>query len=148
MEMKVTLHDRKPVTNQDGHTLRELVGIPSMNVNKYSVAHIVAPAGSSGTTRQNQFDEILLGIAGRGAVQLDHATHDLGPKELLLLPAGTRYTLVASGDGPWELWAICVPAFRPEWSQEGGGRRDWRDYQVPRGADRLRELKSRQDESG
>lgn len=137
--MKITLADRNAFTAEDGHSVREMIGLPTMNVNKYSVAHIVAPAGSTGITRENQFDEVLIVISGRGSAKLDHAEYELGPKELLMLPAGSRYTVTASHDGPLEMWALCVPAFRPEMSQQGGStRRNWRDYQVPRGADRLR----------
>ncbi|MCB0076749.1 MAG: AraC family ligand binding domain-containing protein [Anaerolineales bacterium] len=136
--MKITLADRSAFTADDGHRVREMVGLPTMNVEKYSVAHVVAPAGSTGTTRVNQFDEILLVIAGRGTATLDHAEYELGPNDLLLLPAGTRYTVSADAAAPLEMWALCVPAFRPEWSQQGSARRDWRDYQTPRGADRLR----------
>jgi mannose-6-phosphate isomerase-like protein (cupin superfamily) len=139
--MKITLEERHITNSAEGHQLRELVGLATMNITKYSVAHIVAEASSKGSSRQNQFDEILIGISGRGTVQLEYVKHTIGPKELVLLPAGTRYSIDADSAGDLELWAICVPAFRPEWSNTGTAKRDWRDYQVPRGADRLREVR-------
>lgn len=127
----------------DGHVIRELVGLLSMNVTKYSVAHIVAPAGSVGQTRQNQFDEIMIVIRGEGMAKLDHVTESLHPQDLLLLPSGTRYTIEAGAEADLEMWAICVPAYRPEWSQTGSAKRNWRDYQVPRGSERLRMISER-----
>ncbi len=140
--MKISVSDRSPMSEgPDGHVVRELLGMSSMNVSKYSVAHIVAQAGSHGVSRQNQFDEILIVIKGRGTVQQDYVTHELEPTDVLLLPSGTRYSIDAGADEDFEMWAICVPAFRPEWSNTGSAKRDWREYQVPRGADRLREMR-------
>ncbi len=136
--MKITLEDRSPSTAPDGHQIAEMLGLGSMNIAKFSVAHIVAPAGSHGATRENQFDEIILVIAGLGVARQDYVTHDLAPKDVLLLPTGTRYAIDPTGDEALEFWAVCVPAFRPEWSNANAAKRDWRDYQTPRGAERLR----------
>jgi mannose-6-phosphate isomerase-like protein (cupin superfamily) len=136
--MKLRPADRSPITGPDGHVVREIAGLTSLNLSKYSVAHIVAPARSRGVPRENQFDEIVIGISGRGLARRDHVTDELGPTDVLLLPAGTRYSIDASDEEDFEFWAVCVPAFRPEWSSVGTTKRDWRDYQTPRGADRLR----------
>ncbi len=136
--MKITLADRSAITGPEGHTVREVVGLTTMNLAKYSVAHIVAPAGAPGTPRQNQFDEIVIGIRGSGLVRREYVTDQVGPQDLVLLTSGTQYTIEASGTEDFEFWAICVPAFRPEWSNVGTTKRDWRDYQTPRGIDRLR----------
>ena len=136
--MKLNPSNRTPSTTPDGHLIRELIGIGSMNVSKYSVAHIVAPAGSVGVTRQNQFDEIIIVIKGRGIAQRAYAKDDIGPNDVLLLPAGIRYSIEAGPDEELEFWALCVPAFRPEWSKTGEVSQDWRDYQVARGNARLR----------
>lgn len=143
--MKFNPSDRSATTAPDGHLIRELLGMATMNITKYSVAHIVAPAGSRGMTRENQFDEILIVIQGRGSARRDYSTDELGPNDVLLLPAGTRYAIDAEPEEELHMWAICVPAFRPEWSNSGSVKRDWRDYQVPRGAARLRP--NRDDES-
>ncbi len=136
--MKSNPADRQPMTTPDGHRISEVVGLESLNVSKYSVAQVVAPAGSRGITRQNQFDEILIVSRGRGVARRDYATDELGPNDVLLLPAGTSYAIDVEEGEDLEMWALCVPAFRPEWSNAGPAKRDWRDYQVPRGADRLR----------
>lgn len=135
--MKLNPTERSPIEAPDGHLIREVLGLATMNITKYSVAHIVAPARSQGITRQNQFDEILIVVKGRGVARGDYSSDELGPNDVLLLPAGTRYALDV-GEEEMELWAICVPAFRPEWSNAGTVKRDWRDYEVPRGAARLR----------
>ncbi len=136
--MKISPLDRTPLTAPDGHLIRELVGLGSMNVSKYSLAHIVAPAGSVGVTRQNQFDEIMIVIKGKAIAEREYIKDDLGPNDVLMLPAGTRYTIKVGPDQDLEFWALCVPAFRAEWSKTGEVSRDWRDHQVPRGKARLR----------
>jgi mannose-6-phosphate isomerase-like protein (cupin superfamily) len=136
--MKISPEDRNPSTAPDGHIKKEMLGLGTLNITKYSVAHIVAPAGSRGMTRQNQFDEIIIVISGRGTAHRDYVTDELGPEDVLLLPAGTRYSIEADLGEDLVFWAVCVPAYRPEWSNAGEARRDWRDYQVPRGSDRLR----------
>jgi mannose-6-phosphate isomerase-like protein (cupin superfamily) len=141
--MKLNPSDRTPVTGPDGHSVREVVGLNTMNLAKYSVAHVVVPAGSQGETRVNQFDEVMIVIKGRGTARRDHARDELGPEDVLLLPNGTRYAIDAAPDSDLELWAICVPAFRPEWTNVGTRKMDWRDYQTPRGSDRLREIQER-----
>ena len=136
--MKISPSNRTPSKAPDGHLVRELIGLSSMNVSKYSIAHIVAPAGSVGITRQNQFDEVMIVIKGKGVAEREYVKDDLVPNDLLMLPAGTRYTIKAGPDEDLEFWALCVPAFRPEWSKTGEVSRDWRDHQVPRGNARLR----------
>ncbi|HBY94721.1 MAG TPA: hypothetical protein DEP84_12305 [Chloroflexi bacterium] len=122
----------------DGHRITEVLGMATTNTSRYSVAYIVAPPQSRGEARQNQFDEILIVEEGHATVVQDHVRQIVGPRDVMLLPAGTGYWL-ETGDETLRFWAICVPAFRPEWSQIGETpRRDWRDYQTPRGADRLR----------
>ncbi len=136
--MKISSGDRSAFTAPDGHIIKEFLGLASMNISKYSVAHITAPAGSRGAPRQNQFDEIMIVVKGKGVARRDYVSDELAPQDVLLIPSGTRYSIDAHDDEDLELWAICVPAFRPEWSNNGPAKRDWRDYQVPRGAARLR----------
>lgn len=136
--MKIRADDRTPITGPDGHQIREILGFATLNIEKYSLAHVIVPAGSEGQQRTNSFDEFIIVIEGQGSARLDFVTHDLAAGDVLLLPAGTRYAFDASTEGDLKLWAVCVPAFRPEQSNMGA-RRDWREYQVPRGADRLRE---------
>ncbi|MDQ4076946.1 MAG: hypothetical protein M3220_11955 [Chloroflexota bacterium] len=144
--MKITLDDRKATATPEGHLVREMLGLETMNVSKYSVAHIVAEAGSRDITRENQFDEILLVIKGHGTVRQDYVDEEIGPKDVVLLPAGTRYAIEAQEEEDLELWAICVPAYRAEWSNAGSAKRDWREYQVPRGAERLRSIQKRNED--
>lgn len=136
--MKLNPSNRTPSTTPDGHLIRELIGLGSMNVSKYSIAHIIAPAGSVGITRQNQFDEVMIVVKGTGVAERGYINDDLAPNDVLLLPAGTRYSIKVGPDEDLEFWALCVPAFRPEWSKTGEVSRDWRDHQVPRGNARLR----------
>lgn len=137
--MKFSLQEAEHTTAPDGHGIAELVGLSATNSSRYSVAHVVAPAGSRGATRRNRFDEIIIVKSGTGSVIGDYGADAVAPDDIVLLPAGTNYAIEADTDGDLSFWAICVPAFRPEWSETSGAKsRDWRDYQVPRGTERLR----------
>jgi mannose-6-phosphate isomerase-like protein (cupin superfamily) len=136
--MKFSVNEAQGFTAVDGHQITELIGLKSTNTSRYSVARIVAPAGSRATPRQNQFDEIVIVESGQGVIQQDFTSDAVGPQDVVLLPAGSRYWLEAAPEADVVFWAICVPAYRPELSREGQNKYDWRDYQTPRGADRLR----------
>lgn len=141
--MKIPLRETEEITGPDGHGISELIGLSATNTSRYSVAHMVAPAGSRGTTRRNRFDEILIVKSGTGSIIGDYGGEAIGPDDVVLLPAGTTYAIEANSDSDLTVWAICVPAFRPEWSETGSAKsRDWRDYQVPRGTERLRPSES------
>lgn len=136
--MKFTLQKSEDVVASDGHVIAELIGLSATNTSRYSVAHVVAPAGTRSATRRNRFDEIIIVESGTGTLVRDYESDALEPQNVALLPAGTNYSIEADGDEALSFWAICVPAFREEWSETGARTRDWRDYQVPRGTERLR----------
>lgn len=136
--MKFTLQESEAVVGPDGHTAAEMIGLATTNTSRYSVAHIVAPAGSRGTTRRNRFDEIIIVESGQGQLIREYGGEALEPRDVVMLPAGTTYAIEVNADEDLTFWAVCVPAFRPEWSDTGVKSRDWRDYQVPRGTERLR----------
>lgn len=135
--MKRNPAEQTGVERPDGHRVVEVLGLTATNTSRYSVAFHEAPARSRSVARQNQFDEIVIVEGGEGDLVQDHTRESIRARDVILLTAGTRYWF-ESGDEGLRFWTVCVPAFRPEWSQVGETRRDWRDFQTPRGADRLR----------
>ncbi|GEM_PF-5040944 len=136
--MKLTLGEGHQVKTEDGHTVVELIGRQATNTPHYSVAHITVPAGTRSQARRNRFDEVLIVEMGHGLLTARETAYTLEPRAVVWLPAGTQYTVEANQTGDLALWAICVPAFRPEWSSTGEAAVDWRAYRVPKGIDRLR----------
>lgn len=136
--MKFTLADAEQLGTPDDHTIAELVGVRATDTSRYSVSHVVAPAGSRGALRRNQFDTIIIVESGTGTVVRSYDRDTIEARDVVLLPAGTDYTIEADEDEALVFWSICVPAFRAEWSEAGRSSRDWRAYQVPRGSERLR----------
>jgi len=130
------------VTGPDGHQVTEVLGQRSTGTERYSVAHVVVPASSKGTTRRNRFDEILLVIQGNGVVEEGGQEVSVGVGDVVHLPARTAYATHNPNDEPLVFWAVCVPAFRPEWSNTVTAGQDWRSREMPRGADRLRLARS------
>nr|WP_290665532.1 hypothetical protein [Ardenticatena sp.] len=136
--MKRSLHEQAPIENSDGHRVVELIGLASTNTSRYSVAHITAPAGTRGQPRTNRFDELLIVKAGHGSIEMAFTRYDVAPDDVVLIPAGTRYAIHTAEESDLVVWAVCIPAYRPEWSQVGEPKMNWRNYQVPRGVNRLR----------
>lgn len=139
--MKLTVQNGYRTETPDGHTVVELIGRMATGTAQYSVAHVTVPAGARGAPRRNRFDEVLIVESGTGVLTANDTAYSLEPQAVIWLPAGTRYAVEANEKEDLTAWAICVPAFRPEWSTTGNAPLDWRAYQVPRGIDRLRPRK-------
>ncbi|MDQ7028537.1 MAG: hypothetical protein Q9O62_01515 [Ardenticatenia bacterium] len=136
--MKCTVGEGYRTKTEDGHIVVELIGLQATNTPHYSVAHITVPAGTRSVVRRNRFDEVLIVESGRGLVTAQEEEYTVEPRAVVWLPAGTQYTVEAHQAEDLTVWAICVPAFRPEWSTTGKATVDWRAYRVPQGIERLR----------
>jgi len=54
----------------------------------------LAPGGSVGRHRQQEFPELVIGIAGDGEASVDGVKHHLGPLSALFLPLGAVLEIV------------------------------------------------------
>ncbi len=136
--MRYSVDFSRAITGPDGHQITEVLGLRTTDTERYSVAHVVVPASSKGTTRTNRFDEVLLIIQGNGVIEEGGRQFPVSAGDVFHLPARMAYATHNPNDEPLAFWAICVPAFRPEWSVSSDASTDWRSREMPRGADRLR----------
>jgi quercetin dioxygenase-like cupin family protein len=58
------------------------------------LACVLAPGGSVGAHRQEEFPEIVIGVSGDGAATVDGEPHELGPGDVVHLPLGSVLALV------------------------------------------------------
>ncbi|HTQ00426.1 MAG TPA: cupin domain-containing protein [Casimicrobiaceae bacterium] len=81
-----------------------------------SIARARVAAGA--TTRWHRLDGVVERYAiveGRGRVEIgDAAPEDVGPGDVVLVPAGCRQRIANTGGVDLVFLAICTPRFRPE----------------------------------
>lgn len=107
------LHRRDPareLITPDGSRISELLGRVTTGDPAMSVARIVMPPDQGQPLRRNNFDELLIVVAGSCTVDLPQGALELLPDDVLELPAGTAYAERGGPDGCLA-WAICTPAF-------------------------------------
>jgi len=79
-----------------------------------SIALIDVPADASHPLAYSRrSDKYYFVVTGRVSFTVDNSTDELGPSDLLVLPAGTRFAYRAIGDAA-QLLLVHTPAFDPD----------------------------------
>lgn len=73
------------------------------------VVMTIPPGGEIGDEVHPDTDQVLVFIDGRAEAQLDGASRDVGPNDLVFVRAGTRHNFVNRGDAPLRLITIYAP---------------------------------------
>lgn len=88
-----------------------------------SIARARVPAG--GVTRWHRLAGIAeryVIVAGKGRAEVgDLAPQDVGPGDVVLIPAGMRQRIANTGDGDLVFLAICTPRFTRDAYEYPGG---------------------------
>ncbi len=108
------LTDRVRVPVPGGKTIEEIFGRMASGGDRFSLAHMVAPAGWSEPRQKPEFGELTLVVRGRMRLELDGETLELGPGEALWLEPGHAVRYSNPGTEESEYYALCLPAFTPE----------------------------------
>jgi len=80
-----------------------------------SIARVRVETGV--TTRLHRLRDITeryLILSGRGRVEVDGRSRDVGPGDRVLIPPGTSQRITNTGDKDLGFLAVCTPRFRPE----------------------------------
>jgi mannose-6-phosphate isomerase-like protein (cupin superfamily) len=98
--------DAQPFTTKDGSTIRELA-----HTEAQSLAEATLMPGQ-GTERHYhaRSEELYFFLEGGGELELDGETRLVGPGDAVLIPPGTRHSLVAGKSGA-RLLCCCAPAY-------------------------------------
>ncbi len=96
----------EPFTTKDGSTIREYLHTPAQ-----SLAEATLEPGQSTERHYHRLsEEIYLIVDGGGRLEVDGVERDVRAGDAILIPPGSRHTLLAGQDGT-RLLCCCVPAY-------------------------------------
>jgi quercetin dioxygenase-like cupin family protein len=79
---------------------------PSRGARETCVWRLVLAPGAPGAVHSVDREEIFVGLSGRASATLDGVTHDLGPGDTLIVPAGHAFALANPTGEPFEALAV------------------------------------------
>jgi mannose-6-phosphate isomerase-like protein (cupin superfamily) len=114
--MDIQQLDRVPAfITKDGSEIRELLAYRNSCIRRQSLAEARVPVGGSTAPHYHpQTEEIYFILEGRGRMQLDDQTRDVGPGDAIAIPPGSRHQITNTGDAPLRLLCCCTPAYEHE----------------------------------
>jgi mannose-6-phosphate isomerase-like protein (cupin superfamily) len=114
--MDIQQLDRVPAfITKDGSEIRELLAYRNSCIRRQSLAEARVPVGGSTAPHYHpQTEEIYFILEGRGRMQLDDQTRDVGHGDAIAIPPGSRHQITNTGDVPLRLLCCCAPAYEHE----------------------------------
>ena len=107
------LAQQTPFTTKDGSTIRSILDRTNAPVQKQSLAEATVP--SNGATQRHYHklsEEFYFILAGRGQMEIDGESRDVGPGDAILIPAGAWHTIAAIE--PLRFLCCCAPPYSHE----------------------------------
>jgi len=107
------LAEQTPFITKDGSKIRSILDLSNAPVAKQSLAEASLPGGSS-TDRHwhGESEEIYFILEGRGLMEIDGDTRDVGPGDAVLIPPGAWHQIIAAE--PLRFLCCCAPPYRHE----------------------------------
>ena len=100
---------------EDGKTIDEHFRVLHTQQDAFSLAHMFAPPAWREPAQVADFDEVVIVVRGKLAIEADGEHMEVVPGETCMVGRGTRVIYRnASLDEQCEYWSLCMPAFRPE----------------------------------
>jgi mannose-6-phosphate isomerase-like protein (cupin superfamily) len=107
------LEHRQQFVTADGSLIRELVGIPSGNAERQSVAEAtVPPGGETAEHYHRTTEEVYLFTSGQGRMRLGDEEAEVRAGDTVVIPPGVRHKLWNEGSQPLVLLCCCAPPYR------------------------------------
>ncbi|RPJ34758.1 MAG: cupin domain-containing protein [Verrucomicrobiaceae bacterium] len=104
---------QKPFTTKDGSTIRSLLDLSNAPVANQSLAEATLPAGGQTQRHYHKLsEEIYYLLAGRGVMEIDGESREVGPGDAILIPAGAWHQIRATG--PLQFLCCCAPPYAHE----------------------------------
>jgi mannose-6-phosphate isomerase-like protein (cupin superfamily) len=98
-----------------GETIWEISGRAVGGTTQHSVAHVTIDPGKGSLLHFHpNAEESFYILSGAAKMVIDGESRQLGPGQLVAIPAGRAHQILNAGECPLEFLAICVPAWRPE----------------------------------
>jgi mannose-6-phosphate isomerase-like protein (cupin superfamily) len=106
------LDDAEPFRTLDGSMIREWVHPRQGGVEAQSIAEATVAAGAR-TERHHhrRTEEVYLGLAGVGSVDVDGVSHRLEPGVAVVIGRGAPHHVVAGDGADLVFLCVCAPAY-------------------------------------
>lgn len=107
------LSQQKPFTTKDGSTIRSILDSTNAAVQNQSLAEATLPAdGATDRHWHRDSEELYFILEGRGRMEIDGETQDVGVGDAILIPPGTWHQITAHE--PLRFLCCCAPPYRHE----------------------------------
>lgn len=104
------LENQSPFTTKDGSTIRSILDRTNAPVEKQSLAEATMKPGQSTDRHYHKLcEEFYFLLEGTARMEIDGATHDVGPGDAILIPAGARHQITAFS--PLRFLCCCAPPY-------------------------------------
>lgn len=111
----VNLADAPPFTTKDGSEIRELLAHRNSGIRNQSLAEARLPVGGVTTRhRHPRAEEIYYVLEGRGAMEIDGETREIGPGDAVAIPPGARHQIATLGEVALRFLCCCAPGYEHE----------------------------------
>jgi mannose-6-phosphate isomerase-like protein (cupin superfamily) len=113
--VEIRSRDRaEPFTTKDGSTIRELLGLTTAPVRSQSLAEAtLAPGQATERHYHAASEEFYYVLDGEGEMEIDGERAHIGPGDAIVIPAGARHRIAASG-AELRFLCCCAPPYRHE----------------------------------
>jgi mannose-6-phosphate isomerase-like protein (cupin superfamily) len=105
---------QRPFTTKDGSTIRSILDRTNAPVQNQSLAEARVPVGQP-TQRHyhRQSEEFYFILEGRGVMEIDGETREVGPGDAILIPTGAWHTITAH-EAELRFLCCCAPPYAHE----------------------------------
>jgi mannose-6-phosphate isomerase-like protein (cupin superfamily) len=109
----LNLEAQPPFTTKDGSTIRSILDRTNAPVEKQSLAEACVPAGGATQRHYHRLaEEFYFILEGRGLMEIDGTSREVGPGDAILIPAGAWHTIRA--EEALRFLCCCAPPYAHE----------------------------------
>jgi mannose-6-phosphate isomerase-like protein (cupin superfamily) len=107
------LSQQVPFTTKDGSTIRSILDRTNAPVQNQSLAEAALPTGAATERHYHKLsEEFYFILEGRGRMEIDGDTREVGPGDAILIPAGAWHQITAQE--PLRFLCCCAPPYAHE----------------------------------
>ncbi len=105
--------EQEPFTTKDGSTIRGLLDLSNAPVKEQSLAEAILPNGGATERHYHKMsEELYYLLEGRGVMEIDGESRDVGPGDAILIPAGAWHEIKATEE--MRFLCCCSPPYAHE----------------------------------
>lgn len=105
--------EQEPFTTKDGSTIRSLLDLTNAPVKEQSLAEATLPEGGATERHYHKMsEELYYLLEGRGVMEIDGKTREVGPGDAILIPAGAWHKIKATK--AMRFLCCCAPPYEHE----------------------------------